>query len=45
MSENKTDYTEYLIIGGNGAVVGIRDDAPPEAKREYQKFARLNKNA
>ncbi len=40
LSDAGTDYTKYLIIGGNGAVVGIRGDAPPEAKREYDKFIR-----
>ena len=37
------EYTKYLIIGGNGSVVGIRDDAPEAAKREYEKFIRKQK--
>lgn len=43
MSDERQIYIEYLIIGGNGFVDGIRDDAPEEAKREFEKFLRKQK--
>ena len=43
MSDERQIYTEYRIIGGNGFVDGIRDDAPEEAKREFEKFLRKQK--
>lgn len=40
LSSIGTEYTRYLIVGGDGFVVGVRDDAPDVVKIKCDEFFR-----
>lgn len=39
-----SEYTRYFVIGDNGFVVGVRDDAPDFVKIKCDEFFRKQKN-
>lgn len=39
-----SEYTKYFIIGGNGFVVGVRDDAPDVVKVRCDELLRNHRN-
>jgi hypothetical protein len=36
-------YWDYRVIDDEGETIGVRDDAPPEAKAEWQKWLDIEK--
>ena len=43
MADSRDDFAKFFLLGGNGFVDGISDDAPPEARRECEKLLRKEK--
>ncbi len=44
VSQPISEYTRYLIIGGNGFVVGVRDDAPDVVKIKCDELLRKERH-
>lgn len=44
VSQAISEYTRYFVIGGNGFVVGVRDDAPDVVRIRCDELLRNKKH-